>query len=321
VPDLIDYSRDSDSMYTTFTGARTSELYPDTTIENYYQYLTSNGFAVTSLTVDQLKKHRLNLVNEYGEPRDSHTIFKSLLFDTTLPNSSAAFYLNEGNWYEVDCDYVERLQTRLEPHWSKLPFLEECVFHLEADYNEHIGKKANFVCLDKGNVSRRGQTQIEPCDVYTVADDRAVLIHVKISTASSTLSHLFNQGTNSVELLKSEDGTPDRLIKLLHKKTTEKITVVDDIDTLIAPVKTGHYEVVFAIITSKDPAQKALNLPLFSRISLARNIKALHRVMGVPVTFGFVKDVSPPRPAKPKNKKPAKPRATKRNTAQDRKTP
>ncbi|WP_116052052.1 DUF6119 family protein [Amycolatopsis palatopharyngis] len=171
VPDLIDYSHDSDSTYAMFTGAGPSDLHSDIAVGNYYEYLTGNGFAVASLTVERLKTHRLHLVNEYGEPRDSHTVFKSLLFDTSLPGSKAAFYLNEGNWYEVDRDYVDRLQTRLEPYWSELAFLEECAQHLEADYNEDIGKKPEFVCLDKTNVSRRGQTQIEPCDVYTVIDD------------------------------------------------------------------------------------------------------------------------------------------------------
>jgi len=307
VPDLIDYSHDSDSMYAMFSGAGTSLLYSDISIAHYYEYLDSNGVACPSLTVEQLKAHRLRLVNEYGDPRDSYSVFKSLLFDTTLPDSSAAFYLNEGNWYEVDRDYVNSLQRRLDPFWSDLEFLDECQHTLEADYNTAIGMKPGFVCLDKTNVSPKGQTQIEPCDLYTVIDDHAVLIHIKISTASSKLSHLFNQGTNSAELLKTEDDTPTRLIARLREKSKDN----DDIDALVAPVEAGDYMVVFAIITPKGPNEKSLNLPLFSRISLARNIKVLNRMMNVPVLFGFIKDVSVREPAKPKIKKPLHPRAVK----------
>ncbi|WP_158633081.1 DUF6119 family protein [Amycolatopsis sp. WAC 01376] len=310
VPDMIDYGHDSDSMYATFSGCGGGDLCSDVAIEHYYDYLAANGVAVSALTVEQLKAHRLHLVNEHGDARDSHPVFKSLLFDTSLPGSDAAFYLNEGNWYEVDRDYVNRLRTRLDPFWSELAFLDDCKHHLEADYNEEIGTKAGFVCLDKTNVSRKGQTQIEPCDVFTVIGGHAVLIHVKISTASSQLSHLFNQGANSVELLKSDDDAPGRLIKCLREKRKS----TDDIDALVASVEDGDYEVVFAIITAKDPDWKALNLPLFSRISLARNVRVLRRVMGVPVSFGFVKDVSPPQPPKPKTKKPAKPRASKKGT-------
>lgn len=311
VPDLIDYSHDSDSMYAMFSGAGTSLLYSDVSITYYYEYLDSNEVACSSLTVEQLKAHRLRLVNEYGDSRDSYSVFKSLLFDTTLPNSSAAFYLNEGNWYEVDRDYVNSLQVRLDPFWSDLTFLDECEHSLEADYNTAIGMKPGFVCLDKTDVSPKGQTQIEPCDLYTVIDDHAALIHVKISTASSQLSHLFNQGTNSAELLKTEDDAPARLIARLRNKSKDN----DDIDALIAPVAAGDYMVVFAIITGKDPNGKSLNLPLFSRISLARNVKVLHRVMNMPVRFGFIKDISVRKSPRTKTKKPRRPLAVKTDNA------
>lgn len=311
VPDLIDYSHDSDSMYAMFSGAGRSLLYSDVSIVNYYRYLDSKGVASSSLTVEQLKTHRLHLVNEYGDSRDSYSVFKSLLFDTTLADSSAAFYLNEGNWYEIDRSYVNDLKVRLDPFWSDLGFLEECPHQLESDYNTAIGAKPGFVCLDKTDVSPKGQTQIEPCDIYTVIDDRAVLIHVKISTASSQLSHLFNQGANSAELLKTEDDAPARLVARLREKGNDS----DDIDALAAPVEAGDYMVVFAIITRKEPNEKSLNLPLFSRISLARNVKALHRVMNVPVQFGFIKDVSARQPAKPKAKKPSRPRPAEKDPA------
>jgi uncharacterized protein (TIGR04141 family) len=310
VPDMIDYSHDSDSLYVLFTGCGGGELRSEVDIEHYYGYLEANGVAVSSLTVEQLKAHKMRVVNEYGEARDSHSVFKSLLFDTKLPGSDAAFYLNEGNWYEVDTDYVSTLQTRLEPYWADLSYLGECRHHLEADYNTAVGEKPGFVCLDKTNVSRKGQTQIEPCDVYTVEDGRAVLIHVKISTTSSQLSHLFNQGANSLELLKRDKDAPGRLIARLVEKKNDN----DDIDVLAAPIKAGDYEVVFAIITTKDPAGKTANLPLFSRISLARNAETLDRVMGVSVSVGFIKDVSPTRPATAKAKKPATTRAARKNT-------
>ncbi|WIY02946.1 TIGR04141 family sporadically distributed protein [Amycolatopsis mongoliensis] len=304
VPEMLDYSRDSDSMYAMFEAGGQGELYSDVAIVHYYDHLTAKGIDVRTLTIEQLKAHRLKLVNQDGDRRDSHSVFKSLLFDTSLSRDSAAYYLNEGNWYEVDRDYVNGLQTRLDPFWCDLTFLEDCSEHLEADYNKEIGKKAGYVCLDTTDVSRKGQTQVEPCDVYTVIDDHAVLVHVKISTASSQLSHLFNQGTNAVELLRSDDESPDKLKELLRAKAKEK----DDVGSLTAPVDAGRYSVVFAIITRKDPVRKSLNLPLFSRISLARNIRALDRLMHVPVTFGFIKNIAPPQPVQPKPKKARTPR-------------
>jgi len=299
IPDLIDYSQGGGSTYVTFSGAGRSLLYQDVSITHYYEYLSGNGVQLSSLTIERLKTHQLRLGNDVDDIHGSCSVFRSLLFDTTLPGSDAAFHLTEGNWYEVDRDYVRSLQVGLDQFWSDLTFLEECRHTLEPDYNTAVGEKPGFVCLDRTTVSPKGQTQLEPCDLYTVIDHRAALVHVKFSTTSSQLSHLFNQGTNSVELLKSEEGAPERLIALL----TEKHKEGDDIDALTEPVRAGNYTVVFAIITWRDPNNRSLNLPLFSRISLARTVKVLHRLMNVPVSFGFVKDASVRAPARPKPRK------------------
>ena len=294
VPDLIDYTHDNDSLYAKFSGAGPCPLYSDVSIDRYYEYLANSGAQRDKLTIAQLKTHRLHLMNEHGDARDSHSIFKSLIYDTTLTAGGATYHLNEGNWYEVDRKYVASLQAKIDPFWADLDYLPECVHKHEGDYNEEVGGKPDFVCLDKTNVSPIGQTQIEPCDLYTVRAAAATLIHVKISTGSSLLSHLFNQGANSVELLKSDDDAPRRLVALIQARADGVIDV--------APVEEKRYAVVFAIITRKDPGQKSLNLPLFSRISLARNIRALHRLMGVPVSFGFVKHAATLEPPKEKTK-------------------
>jgi uncharacterized protein (TIGR04141 family) len=74
--------------------------------------------------------------------------------------------------------------------------------------------------------------------------------------------------------------------------------------TMTAPIDLGKFEVVFAIVTHKPKAKKSGNLPLFSRMSLMRNLKEL-QLMSVEGSFGFVQD------AKPKSagmKKPSKKR-------------
>lgn len=289
VPEMIDYERDEDFLYATFSTAKFSRRHPEVAIEHYYQ----DNPRLADLTIEGLKSQRLYLTNEHGEVRKTYPLFKALLFDTALEGDESAYYLNEGNWYEVDRSYVARLQAVLDEHWTELPYLAPYSQTCEGDYNEAAGEKAGFVCLDKTNVSPKGQTSIEPCDLYTVVDGRATLIHVKISTGSSLLSHLFNQGTNSVELLRSEDGVPERLASLIREKANDK----SDIDALVAAVRPDNYAVVFAIISRKDPGLKSLNLPLFSRISLARNVRQLRRVMGVPVTFGFVAQTDQPSAA------------------------
>jgi hypothetical protein len=49
--------------------------------------------------------------------------------------------------------------------------------------------------------------------------------------------------------------------------------------------------VIFAIVTRKDAAGRSQNLPLFSRISLMRNMKSL-QLMNMEVHYVFVEDRS-----------------------------
>lgn len=54
-------------------------------------------------------------------------------------------------------------------------------------------------------------------------------------------------------------------------------------------VRDRIYRVVFGIVTRKDPAGRSLNLPLFSRISLMRGMKAL-QLMDVRGSVIFIAD-------------------------------
>jgi uncharacterized protein (TIGR04141 family) len=212
-------------------------------------------------------------------------------------DQSVTYHLTEGHWYQVDQNYLQRLEKFLNARWSELD-LPQCTHHLENEYNEYVASVGDsFVCLDKTNISPRKQTQVEPCDVYGIKSSRALLIHIKISTSSSELSHLFNQGTNSVELLKSEDESVEKLTKLVHERADAA-----GVDELIKPLHNRKFEVIFGIITHKDKRGKSANLPLFSRISLMRNLKAL-KLMEIPASFGFIDDISISRPGKTKSRR------------------
>ncbi len=140
------------------------------------------------------------------------------------------------------------------------------------------------MCLDKTNISPSAQRQVEPCDIYTIRDGRARMIHVKISTDAPAMSHLFNQGANSIELLKSEQQARDKLIALIVGKCAPEIS-----EHLCSAIPRQDFEVTYAIITHKPGDKMSANLPLFSRISLRRNIRSLE-LMGAVARFGFIDD-------------------------------
>lgn len=110
-------------------------------------------------------------------------------------------------------------------------------------------------------------------------------------------SHLFNQGTNSIELIKSESDALDKLRTLIKQKAAAGTAA-----TMIAPLDVQKHHVIFGVITRKDKALKSQNLPLFSRISLSRSLKAL-QIMSVKAGYGFIEDQSPKTAGKKKEKK------------------
>jgi hypothetical protein len=58
---------------------------------------------------------------------------------------------------------------------------------------------------------------------------------------------------------------------------------------MVALVRNRQYRVIFGIVTRNDPTGRSLNLPLFSRISLMRGMKAL-QLMDVPGRVMFIAD-------------------------------
>lgn len=284
VPEMINYN---DNLYVMFSGARQSEIYDDVFIGRYYDYLDLQQVDLAGMDIEALKRHKFILTDEEGASRDQHSIFKSVVFDTTLPGAAAqTFHLCDGEWYRIDNDYIARLQAYLDPLCvpSDLPGYNH---ETEGDYNQAVADADPTVaCLDMKDISPPGQRQVEPCDLISVRGGRAIFYHIKVSTLSAQLSHLFNQGVNAIELLRLELTSVDRLEVLVRNAVTQATA-----DSVVQNVRNRQYGIVFGIVTRKDAAVRSLNLPLFSRISLMRSMKSL-RLMDVPGSVMFIADAS-----------------------------
>ena len=113
VPTILDYH---DALWATFSGAGSGLVYDDIFIGRYYDYLELSEVDFSTINPEVLKQHCLVLTNEDGEPRgERFSIFKCLVFDTTLNNATQTYHLCEGNWYLIDNDFVTRLSTYLDP--------------------------------------------------------------------------------------------------------------------------------------------------------------------------------------------------------------
>jgi uncharacterized protein (TIGR04141 family) len=285
IPDIIDYQKDA--YYASFSGAGKSLLYPDVYLDVYYEYLNSNGFDLSQITQDDLRKHGLNLVDEDNNSRERFSIMNSLIFETSLGKQKQTYHLTDGKWYRVENSYLAKMRSTLDPLCVDL-HLPAFVHEDEGEYNRAFATdEEGFLCLDMTNISPDGQSQIEPCDFYTTRDQTSVFYHIKRSTHSSQLSHLFNQGMNSIEVLKTEQQSIEKLIALIEAAAESKQAA----ETFCEPITSHTFAVVYGIITHKDPGAKSLNLPLFSRISLMRSVRWL-RVAETICNFGFIADNS-----------------------------
>lgn len=299
LPTIVDYN---DELCAIFLGAGTSEICYDISIDKYYEYLKAQDFECQDLDIEVLKRHQLTLTNGEGQPKGSghFSIFKCLIFDVALDKDLEVYHLCDGNWYEVNKSYISELTSYLDPLCkdSSLPNYNDT---REENFSRSVAENNPFmICLDQTNISPKGQ--LEPCDIFEVMGDVAAMHHIKISTVSSKLSHLFAQGLNSIELLRGSESAVENFKKLIKEELIKKKDPKAEYGTFEKPIENKKFKVFFQIITHKDKNKKSLNLPLFSRISLKNTMKKL-RVMGIDAEFCFVKDDSPKKPNKKKQKK------------------
>lgn len=291
IPEIINYQ---DSLNITFTGAGRSLIYEDVYISHYREYLSNNGLKPEDVSINTLRSHQLKICNEDGDPKENFLIYNSLLFDANLDRLQ--YHFCEGNWYQVEKSYVNKLKKFLDPYFEKTDLMD---FNhpSEVAYNQAVASKDfKYICLDRTSISPPDQHQVEPCDLYKAEDGRALYYHIKLSTRSLSLSHLFNQGVNSIELIKLENNAKEKMKSLVN----DKLKGNSESD-YIKPIEDNSAKVVYGIITHKGEDKKSDNLPLFSRISLMRNIKSLS-LMNVKAAVCFINDVSQKKQGKKKKR-------------------
>ena len=256
----------------------------DVLFDYYYDYVIESNLDVSQIELDDLYNH--NIVCQDIESKKDigcYSIYDCIVFDTTDSDNNT-YHLCDGTWYKINQDYILQLKNELDPIFIDTHrVLGDYAHQSEGDYNSAMGENSDTICLDKKNISPKGQTNIEPCDLITLEDEKDTenkiinLIHIKIDTKSSSLSHLFNQGLNSVSLIRSNSESRDKLIKMIEAEIG-----------FLEAIKSNKYNVVYGIVTQKEPSKKSDNLPLFSRISLSRVLEQ-YKLYGINCNVIFIK--------------------------------
>ena len=298
IPEIVDYQDDKTCCFFRAEG-QTSEIYPDITIEELWAFLETNGISPEG--PDALRRQQLVLCDVEGNPGRAYTVLRSLVFETNDDDDGAIYHLSDGSWYRAETSFVTRMTnyinekcvpTHLPPYDHDKTINGKQVYS-EETYNASItGWNEDYICLDQTDISPTGSSQVEPCDIYTVsnlATDTATadFYHIKISTRSAHLSHLFNQGLNAIELLKQEDECVKKMKSLIEARLPEGKRA-----DFTEPLDSKRSNVIFGIITHKSAGARAGNLPLFSRLSLMRTMQLLD-MYTVGCSLIFIDDKSP----------------------------
>jgi len=224
--------------------------------------------AVHSATsIDVLKKAKIGPkypASEYGDLKWS--MYNSIVAE--LEHDGLYYVLTCGDWYEIQKDFVQRVNKRvasLVKGLTKLPDAKRNEW--ENAYNLRVGRVTGLMVLDC-KCQRVDGSKIEPCDLLSRS---GAFIHVKRKTRSATLSHLFEQGVISADCLLSDQAFRIALraeIDKSDKKLAKKIT-----DKRPDP---NEFRVVFAIVTNRSKNWPK-SLPFFSRLHLMNAADHLER--------------------------------------------
>lgn len=258
------------------SGTRQHE-YSDLDIDEYLGQLGNSG--VSALTVDKLKSYRVSLRYSWSvQFHDKWSLFSCVVWETETDGS--LHVLLEGKWFLVETGFAQTVKQFV----SNIAAFALPAAHSgekEGDYNKRVAQEnaGDYFCLD-GELfePEDAATAIEFCDLLAKSKR---FVHVKRKSRSSTLSHLFAQGTVGARVFLA-DGSVRNTVRA--KLTAALQSLIPDDSTRPTP---SEWEVVYAVITKGGT--KADALPFFSQLNLMQHTKLLHE-LGFRVAFAPVSE-------------------------------
>lgn len=193
--------------------------------------------------------------------------------DRSVGDARHQYTLTAGVWFRVDQAYVEQVDRFLSskvldltaelglPVWDE-KFLEKNAEgkYGEQRYNNWVGGQLGHAVLDRDLYRGNAGEKVEICDLLTKSKH---LICVKRMDGSDKLSHLFQQGSVSAQLILGNDDYQAKLMRKLH-----------GLDPAAEFGVAQEWTVVYALATSKPGHLKDI-MYFFSRAALKMHAEAI----------------------------------------------
>lgn len=191
------------------------------------------------------------------------------------------YCINDGKWYCINELFVKKInESYAKTPISQIVFTERTSKHKsENQYIEDFASKNSdeFLVMDKKNIKHGGgQSSVELCDLITTSQE---LIHIKPYSGSSTLSHLFNQGVISAELIISDKEFCEKANKkIAEQKNSDSFKIKNE----------SEIKVTYAIISKNE--EKLPRIPFFSKVAF-NNAQMRLKQIGVNVSLINIHDI------------------------------
>ena len=218
--------------------------------------------------LDILKKQKIVALNDSQE-------FKrwaawSCIYAEVKDECGGIYILNNSKWYCVETDFAKLINQEylsiVEEEEILPPFAIED--SSENSYNERVARINGLTLMDAKNIPYGGgHSKIEFCDLFDYNNYR--LYHVKKYGGSSVLSHLFNQGLVSAQLMLSDEN--------FRKSVNNILPASEQFSPVEQKPEAQKYEVIFSLIS--EPSNR-LNIPFFSKVAL-KNVKRSLELYGI----------------------------------------
>ena len=258
------------------------------------EYLDRLGADRGELTLDLLKSRRVSVGFSRSGSFDARwSLYQCLVSEQRV--NDVLHVLIEGRWFAVSeslVDEVDEFLTTIPD--SEVPFVPAEPGETEGAYNERLTHSApgQYFKFD-GRIARAAgaSSAIEFCDVLTSSGE---FVHVKRKARSSTLSHLFAQGTVSATTFFADATFRERLREHIeqHAKSEHQEQWLDLVPGAGELVDKSRYRVTYAVVTNTGKAGRDW-LPFFSKLNLMQQGRQLLNT-GYKIALARVPIADPP---------------------------
>lgn len=273
-PDMIEYERCN--SYKIISSNNISVSTSEVDIQNIYELIQQENIT----TLEEFEKIKVLGLDETGQAvTEKVPLREFIVYEILKDDKTYIFTMNK--WFEIEEDYYQWIDNQLEN--IELVEMEQLTDIMQGEGEDSYNERQDasyFLCLDKRNfqvaATGNSRSKIEICDLLS---KNLEFVCVKKKTASATLSHLFAQGSVSMELLRNEPIYREKVVNHING-------YFDDLTITMDNFPYSKATVVYAITTDKDGDIRK-NIPFFSKVNLLQHVKRI-RELGMKVKISKI---------------------------------